>query len=195
MANQTMNSKKTNPALNPTKVITGEVRLSYANLWEPKSINGGAPKYSVSIIIPKIDTRTIGKVKAAIEAAYREGETKLKGNGKTVPALSALKTPLRDGDTERDDEAYKNSFFVNANSTTAPQIVDRSVQPILDRSEVYSGCYARVSVNFYAFNSNGNRGIACGLGNIQKVRDGEPLGGKSSAADDFATDLDDDFLS
>ena len=75
------------------------------------------------------------------------------------------------------------------------QIVDRSVQPILDRSEVYSGCYARVSVNFYAFNSNGNRGIACGLGNIQKVRDGEPLGGKSSAADDVATDLDDDFLS
>ena len=99
MANQTMNSKKPNPAPNPTKVITGEVRLSYANLWEPKSINGGAPKYSVSIIIPKIDTRTIGKVKAAIEAAYREGETKLKGNGKTVPALSALKTPLRDGDT------------------------------------------------------------------------------------------------
>lgn len=93
------------------------------------------------------------------------------------------------------DATYKNSFFVNANSTTAPQIVDRSVQPILDRSEVYSGCYARVSVNFYAFNSNGNRGIACGLGNIQKVRDGEPLGGKSSAADDFATDLDDDFLS
>ena len=94
-----------------------------------------------------------------------------------------------------DPKHYKNSFFVNANSTTAPQIVDRSVQPILDRSEVYSGCYARVSVNFYAFNSNGNRGIACGLGNIQKVRDGEPLGGKSSAADDFATDLDDDFLS
>ena len=89
----------------------------------------------------------------------------------------------------------REGFFVNANSTTAPQIVDRSVQPILDRSEVYSGCYARVSVNFYAFNSNGNRGIACGLGNIQKVRDGEPLGGKSSAADDFATDLDDDFLS
>ena len=68
------------------------------------------------------------------------------------------------------------------------------MQPILDRAEVYSGCYARVSVNFYAFNSNGNRGIACGLGNIQKVRDGEPLGGRSSAADDFATDVDDDFL-
>ena len=122
----------------------------------------------------------------------KEGVAKFGGK---IPNKAALKLPLRDGDTERDDEAYKNSFFVNANSTTAPQIVDRSVQPILDRSEVYSGCYARVSVNFYAFNSNGNRGIACGLGNIQKVRDGEPLGGKSSAADDFATDLDDDFLS
>ena len=196
MANQTMNSKKPNPAPNPTKVITGEVRLSYANLWEPKSINGGAPKYSVSIIIPKIDTRTVGKVKAAIEAAYREGETKLKGNGKTVPALSALKTPLRDGDTERpDDEAYADSYFINANSATAPGIVDSACETILERSQIYSGVYARASVNFFAFNSNGNKGIACGLNNIQKLRDGDPLGGKSRAEDDFATDDDDDFLS
>ena len=196
MANQTMNSKKPNPAPNPTKVITGEVRLSYANLWEPKSINGGAPKYSVSIIIPKIDTRTIGKVKAAIEAAYREGETKLKGNGKTVPALSALKTPLRDGDTERpDDEAYADSYFINANSATAPGIVDSACETILERSQIYSGVYARASVNFFAFNSNGNKGIACGLNNIQKLRDGDPLGGKSRAEDDFTTAEDDDFLS
>ena len=83
---------------------------------------------------------------------------------------------------------------MNANSTTAPQIVDTSVQPIIDRSEVYSGCYARVSINFYAFNSNGNRGIACGLGNIQKLADGEALGGKTTAAEDFASDTDDDFL-
>ena len=191
-----MNSKKTNPALNPTKVITGEVRLSYANLWEPKSINGGAPKYSVSIIIPKSDTRTIAKIKAAIEAAYREGETKLKGNGKTVPALSVLKTPLRDGDTERpDDEAYAGSYFINANSATAPGIVDSACETILERSQLYSGVYARASVNFFAFNSNGNKGIACGLNNIQKLRDGDPLGGKSRAEDDFATDDDDDFLS
>lgn len=196
MANQTMNSKKTNPAPNPTKVITGEVRLSYANLWEPKSINGGAPKYSVSIIIPKSDTRTIAKIKAAIEAAYREGETKLKGNGKTVPALSALKTPLRDGDAERpDDEAYAGSYFINANSGTAPGIVDSACEPIFERSQIYSGVYARASVNFFAFNSNGNKGIACGLNNIQKLRDGDPLGGKSRAEDDFATDDDDDFLS
>ena len=196
MANQTTNRKNQNPVPNPTKVITGEARLSYANLWEPKSINGGAPKYSVSIIIPKSDTRTIGKVKAAIEAAYREGETKLKGNGKTVPALSALKTPLRDGDTERpDDEAYADSYFINANSATAPGIVDSACETILERSQLYSGVYARASVNFFAFNSNGNKGIACGLNNIQKLRDGDPLGGKSRAEDDFATDDDDDFLS
>ena len=195
MANQTTNRKNQNSVPNPTKVITGEVRLSYANPWEPKSINGGAPKYSVSIIIPKIDTRTIGKVKAAIEAAYREGETKLKGNGKTVPALSALKTPLRDGDTERpDDPAYNNAYFINANSATAPGVVDADRQEIINRSEVYSGVYGRASINFYAFNSNGNKGIACGLNNLQKIRDGEPLGGKSRAEDDFATYDDEDFL-
>ncbi len=183
--------------INPMKVITGsETRWSYANIWEAKSINGGTPKFSVSLIIPKSDTRTIAKLKAAIEAAYREGEAKLKGNGKTVPPLSAIKTPLRDGDTERpDDPAYANAYFINANSATAPGIVDADRQPILDRSEVYSGVYGRASINFYAFNSNGNRGIACGLNNLQKIRDGDPLGGKSRAEDDFATELDEDFLS
>lgn len=179
-----------------TKVITGEnVRWSYANVWDPKSINGSAPKYSVSLIIPKSDKATVAKINAAIQAAYEEGESKLKGNSKSVPALSVLKTPLRDGDLERpDDEAYKNSYFVNANSATAPGIVDADRQPILDRSEVYSGVYGRASINFYAFNSNGNKGIACGLNNLQKIKDGEPLGGKLRAEDDFA-DEEDDFLS
>ena len=158
----------------------------------PTPTSGSNPKYSVSLIIPKTDTKTIDAINAAVDAAIKDGAAKFGGK---IPNKAALKLPLRDGDLERDDEAYKGAYFVNANSTTAPQIVDRSVQPILDRAEVYSGCYARVSVNFYAFNSNGNRGIACGLGNIQKVRDGEPLGGRSSAADDFATDVDDDFLS
>lgn len=181
----------------PTKVITGpNTRLSYANVWEPKSINGGAPKFSVSLIIPKSDTKTVAKINAAIEAAYKEGESKLKGNGRSVPALSAIKNPLRDGDLERpDDEAYANSYFVNANSSTAPGIVDADCNPILERSEVYSGVYGRASINFYAFNSNGNKGIACGLNNLQKIRDGEPLGGKSRAEDDFDTEDDDDFLS
>lgn len=181
---------------NPMKVITGpETRWSYANVWEPKSINGGAPKYSVNLVIPKSDTKTVKKIKAAIKAAYDEGQGKLKGNSRTVPALSVLKTPLRDGDTERpDDPVYANSYFINANSASAPGIVDADCQPIIDRSEVYSGVYGRASINFYAFNSNGNKGIACGLNNLQKIKDGEPLGGKSRAEDDFSTEEDDDFL-
>ncbi len=182
---------------NPMRVITGpNTRWSYANVWEAKSINGGTPKFSVSLIIPKSDTKTVEKIKAAIQAAYQEGEAKLKGNGKTVPPLESIKTPLRDGDLDRpDDPAYENSYFINANSTVAPGIVDIDRQPILERSEVYSGVYGRASINFYAFNSNGNRGIACGLNNLQKVRDGEPLGGRTRAEDDFADlDDDDDFL-
>ena len=189
-------TRMSNKVKNPMKVITGpNTRWSYCNVWQPKSINGGTPKYSVSLIIPKSDTVTINKIKAAIEAAYKEGEAKLKGNGRSVPALSVLKTPLRDGDAERpDDESYANAYFVNANSATAPGIVDADRQPILDTSEVYSGVYGRASINFYAFNSNGNKGIACGLNNLQKIRDGEPLGGKSRPEDDFA-DEEEDFLS
>ena len=181
---------------NPMKVITGpNTRWSYANVWEPKSINGSTPKYSVSLIIPKSDTKTVAKIKAAIEAAYREGESKLKDNGKSVPALSILKIPLRDGDLEKpNDPAYAGSYFVNANAPSAPGIVDVDRNPILTHSEVYSGVYGRASIGFYAFNSSGNKGIACGLNNLQKIRDGEPLGGKASAEYDFVTDDDDDFL-
>lgn len=182
---------------NPQKVITGpKTRWSYANVWEPKSINGGTEKYSVSLIIPKSDMATLDKIHAAIEAAYQEGQAKLKGNGKTVPALATIKTPLRDGDLERpDDEAYKNAYFINANSPNAPGIVDADCNRILDRSEVYSGVYGRASINFYAYNANGNKGIACGLNNLQKIADGEPLGSRASAEADFATEDDEDFLS
>ena len=182
---------------NPTKVITGpQTRWSYANVWNPKSINGGKPKYSVSLIIPKSDVRTVEKIKAAIKAAYEEGQSKLKGTGKSVPSLSALRTPLRDGDIDRpDDEAYKGSWFINANSDSAPGIVDADRNPILTRSEMYSGVKGRASISFFAYNVNGNRGIACGLNNLQKLADGTPLGGKSRAEDDFATDDVDDFLS
>lgn len=182
---------------NPLKVVTGpDTRWSYVNAWEPKSINGGTPKYSVSLIIPKSDKKTIEKIKAAIEAAYREGEGKLKGNGRTVPPLATLKTPLRDGDVERPgDPAYANAYFMNANNSSAPGIVDADRQPILERSEIYSGVFGRASVNLYAFNTNGNKGIACSLNHLQKIRDGAHLGGKSNAEDDFATEDDDDFLS
>lgn len=187
------NKNNTRAKLSPTKVVTGIVRLSYANVWEPKSINGGAEKHSVSLIISKADTKTIAAINAAVDAAIEEGRGKFGGK---IPNKAVLKLPIRDGDIDRpDDEAYADCYFVNANSNTAPEIVDKDLNPILSRSEIYSGVYARVSVNFYAFNSNGNRGIACGLGNIQKIRDGEPLGGKTSAADDFVSDYDaDDFL-
>lgn len=169
---------------NPTKVVTGVVRLSYANVWEPRSINGGPEKYSVSIIVPKSDTKTIKNINDAIDAAIEDGKGKFGGK---IPSKNQLKLPLRDGDIDKKhDDAYADSYFINANSRTAPEIVDRHVNPILDRSEVYSGVYARVSINFYAFNTNGNRGVACGLGNIQKINDGEPLGGGSSASSDFA---------
>ncbi|PYG84781.1 uncharacterized protein DUF2815 [Ruminiclostridium sufflavum DSM 19573] len=174
-----------------TKVITGVVRLSYANVWEPKSINGSSEKYSVSVIIPKSDIKTINEINTAVDLAIKESAGKFGGK---IPNKASLKLPLRDGDAERDDEAYKGAYFVNANSKTPPQIVDKDLNPILDKTEVYSGCYARVSLTFYAFNSNGNKGIACGLGNIQKIRDGESLGGRSSAEDDFASAVEDDFL-
>lgn len=181
--------------VNPTKVITGVCTFSYLNCWEPKSINGSNPKFSVSLIIPKSDTKTVERIKNAIQAAYEEGAAKLKGNGKSVPALKNIKYPLRDGDEERpDDENYKGCYFINANSATAPGIVDADCQPIITRSEMYSGVKGRASINLYAFNSNGNRGIACGLNNLQKISDGTPLGGKSRAEDDFATAEDDDFL-
>lgn len=166
------------------------VRFSYANVHQPASINGSDPKYSLSIIIPKSDKKAIKKVKDAIQRATQENKDKFGGK---VPAN--LKNPLRDGDVDREeDDAYANSYFINANSKVKPGIVDADLNPILDQSEFYSGCYGRVSLTFYGFNVNGNRGIAAGLQNIMKTADGEPLGGRSSAEDDFGDEDDEDIL-
>lgn len=176
-----------------TKITTGKVRFSYANVWEPKSINGSDPKYSVSLIIPKSDTETINKIKAAIEEAKKEGAAKLGGKSGKIPAN--IKTPLRDGDEDRpDDDAYADSYFVNANSFTRPGIVDRNIEPILDRLDFYSGCYGQASVTFYAYAVNGNKGIAAGLQNLRKLEEGEPLGGRSRPEDDFEPFEDNGFL-
>jgi hypothetical protein len=164
-----------------TKVII-PCRISFANIWEPKSINGSEEKYSVSCIIPKSDKKTLERIHKAVEAAKQIGISK-KWGGK-IPAN--LKLPLRDGDIDRpDDEAYADAMFVNANSKDAPQIVDRKVQPIIDPMECGSGDYCNVSVNFYAYNANGNRGVAASLGNLQKIKDGERLAGRTSASSDF----------
>lgn len=165
----------------PTKVII-PCRISFANIWQPKAINGGDEKYSVSCVIPKSDRKTLTLIQKAVEAAKEDGKTR-KWSGKIPPNL---KLPLRDGDIDRpDDETYQDCMFVNATSKDAPGIVDRRVQPVTDPMMVYSGCYCNVSVNFYPFNANGNRGVAAGLSNIQFVKDGERLSGRASAESEF----------
>lgn len=165
-----------------TKVLV-DARLSYAHIFHPESINDSdVKKYSVSLIISKKDKKSLAAIENAIAEAILQGvETKWGGK-----KPKNLKTPLRDGDEERDDEAYADSYFINASSNQRPGIVNRKLEPIIDEEEVYSGCYAKVSVNFYPFDANGNRGVACGLNNIMKLRDGEPLGGRVSAEVDFA---------
>ena len=175
--------------MSASKIVTGKARLSYVNLFQPRAQNEGQePKYSVCVLVPKTDTATVNKIKAAIEAAKEAG--KPTWGGKVPPGL---KVPLRDGDTARATPEYKGHWFINATSKQRPQVVDASVQPILSADEVYSGCYGRVSINFYAYNQNGNRGVAAGLGNVQKVADGEPLSGRSRAEDDF-TAVQEEFL-
>lgn len=171
-----------------TKVKTGKVRFSYCHVWEPSAIEeGGDKKYSVSIIIPKSDKATLKKINDVVD--YLKEQFKAKNGGK-LPIK--FKTPLRDGDEEREgDEAYKDSYFVNASSKTRPGIVDKNIEPILDQSEFYSGCYGRAAINFYSFDKSGNKGVAAGLNNLQKLEDGDSLAGKSSAAADFGDDADD----
>ena len=174
-----------------TKVITGEGIFSYLNCWEPKAASEDAtPKYSVSFIFPKSDKITYEKMMSAMKAAYENGQATLKGNSKVAPAFERLKLAVRDGDEKYEEDPdknaiYKNCWFVNASSKTAPGIVDRNRVEIIERKEMYSGVIGRVAINFYAYNTNGNKGIAAGLNNLQKIRDGAPLGGASRAEDDF----------
>lgn len=167
---------------NKVKIVTGKVRFSYANVFTPKAgMSGGDPKYSVSLIIPKSDTETVNKIKKAFEDAKTTNAAYFGG---TVP--KGLKGGLRDGDEERDDPSYAGCYFINANSAQRPDIVDANRESIIDPNEFYSGCYGRASVTFYPYNAAGSKGIACGLNNLQKLTDGDKLGGGSSAAADFA---------
>ena len=171
------------------KVITGKVRLCYPRLFKAEAFGDGQEaKYSVCILIPEDDKKTHAKINNTVEAAKEEGISS-KWGGKEP---KKLKLPLRDGE-ERDGEEYEGMYFLNASSTRKPHVVDKDVQEILDPDEIYPGCYGRVSLNFYPFDSNGNRGIAVGLNNVQKLADGERLGGSvSSAEDDFDDDWEDD---
>lgn len=179
---------------NGTKVITGEVRLSFVNLFTPKATGDNpTPKYSCMLLVPKTDKLTIKAIQEAQQAALEQGKSS-KFGGK-IP--KNWKNTFRDGDDEYDIEdrpEMEGMMFLNvsANESYPPNVVDRNVQPILDQSEVYSGCYARVSINAFAFSAQGSNGVSFGLNNVQKLRDGEPLGGVAPKAEDDFSALGDD---
>lgn len=180
--------------MSTTKVITGKVRFCYEHVFEPSAIDeASTAKYSICIVIDKDDKATISKVEAAIKAAIEDGKSKLANSKGVVP--SNLKTPLRDGDLERaDDPVFEHCYFINANSSRKPGLVDKDLNPIMSKEDFYSGCYGRASINFYAYDKP-SKGIACGLNNLQKLEDGEPLAGGASAEEDFGGDnaFDDDL--
>jgi hypothetical protein len=168
------------------KLLLKNVRASYCHVFEPHRFDGQEPKYTMAILIRKNDTELIHKINKAIEDAKQE--LKVKCGGKMPPNP---KLPLRDGDVDKaDQKAYVNHYWVNANSKNKPQIVDRKLKILDSEDDFYSGCYCNVTVNFYPYSTSGNKGVAVGLNNIQKLRDGERLDGKSSAFDDFEEEED-----
>lgn len=172
---------------NPKKVVTGKVRLSYVHLFEPySSFEGQDPKYSVVVLVPKSDTATIEKIRAAQKVALEEGKAS-KFNG-SIP--KNWKNTFRDGDDEDEvdhdrNPEYRGHYYMTVSNKTKPGVVDRDVNTILDPTEVYSGCYARVSINAFPFSASGNKGVSFGLNHVQKLADGEALGGITKAEDDF----------
>lgn len=175
-----------------TKVVTGKVRFSFVNLFEPRAFGDNQQaKYSIMLLIPKSDVATVQKCKDAIKAAAQKGISKHFG-GKLPPVI---KSTLKDADkdTNQDGEIFAEKwpetaghYIINVSCKNQPQIVDANLQPIIDPMEVYSGCYGRASINFFSYNNNGNKGVSAGLNNVQKLEDGEPLGNFSTAESDFA---------
>jgi len=171
-----------------TKVITGKIRMSFVNVFKPRAHTAGAEeKYSVTILLPKTDVTTKANIDAAIQAAIAQG--KEKWNGVVPPNVP---NPIRDGDGLKQDGTPFGSeckghwvFTASAKVDYKPEVIDQYYQPVLDQSEIYSGCYGRISVNFFPYFFAGKKGVGCGLNNVQKLSDGEPLSGRASAAEDF----------
>lgn len=167
--------------INETKVVFGPCRLSYTHLFDKYTpMSGGEGKYMTNVLISKEDKATIDAIEKAITAAKKAGVVS-KWGGREPKKLD---TPLRDGN-DKDDDLYADHFYINAKSSSRPQVIDSKKQPIMDEDEVYSGMWAVVSVTFYAYDVNGNRGVACGLNNVLKWKDDEHLGGRASAESDF----------
>ena len=163
------------------KFVTGKARFSFCNVFEPAPTPSGALKYSVSILIPKTDKDTIARFNKAFEECK---QANVNFFGGAIPKV--FKGGLRDGDTEKEDPVYAGHYFINASGNEKPGVVDADLNPIIDPSEFYSGCYGRASITLYPYDQSGSRGIAAGLSNVQKLEDGEKFGGASSAAADFA---------
>lgn len=174
------------PIVKDTKVIAGPFRLSYTHVFSKYAPDGDTSngKYMTNILIPKEEKETIKAFQQAIEAAKKAAVVS-KWSGKEPKKLDM---PLRNGDDKENDndEVYSGHFYVNAKSSTRPGVCDKNRTPIVDEDEIYSGVYAIVSVTFFGYDVSGNRGVACGLNNIMKFKDGERLGGRSSAESDFA---------
>lgn len=170
-----------------SKVVTGKVRFSYLYVFEPRAHQNGGEKYSVTILIPKSDSVTYNKIISAMTKTLEESiGTTFGGVKPTNP-----KMPLYDGDGYRPSgepfgEECKGHWVITASSNDKPEAVDVNLNPIMSKNELYSGCYGRVSLNFFAYNKNGNKGVGCGLMNIQKLEDGQSLTGRTTAAEDFA---------
>lgn len=180
-----------------TKVVTGKVRFSFVHVFEPQESQGGDPKYGLTLLIPKSDTATLGKIKEAMEEAR---DKFCERNGANALPAKPNHT-LHDGDGQRpsgDDfgPECKGCYVINVSSKNPPVIVDAFRNEITNPAEVYSGCYGRASINFYGYSKNGKKGISAGLLSIQKLSDGEPFGtvGSADDFDDDYKDADDDFM-
>lgn len=179
--------------MSDTRVTTGKVRFSYVHVFQPYAARPDqAPKYSVTVLVPKSDVQTKARLDAAIEAAKQKGIAE-KWNGVCPPILA---TPLYDGDGVRPSDGMPFGdeckghwvFTASANAEYPPEVVDANLNPIINQSEIYSGIYGRVNVNFFPYFAGGKKGVGCGLGPVQKLEDGQPLGGgRTTASDAFGS--------
>jgi hypothetical protein len=167
-------------ATGPNRVKTPKFRSTFAFVFEPRETPNGELKYSTGMIFSKDDLAILRPVAQAIVDVTAK---KFGIDWKKWP--KNLKCPIGDGDEERDGKEWENSWFLNAGSKSKPGIVDRNLDPIIDREEFYSGCFARASLTFYAYDTSGNKGVGTGLNNLIKWEDGDRLDGSTSAEDDF----------
>lgn len=174
----TASSVSANTDKDKQRILTPEFRVSYPHVFKPNSIRGSKPKYSITMLFPK--KGDLSTLKEALNCAKANAFGPNKANWP-----SDLQTPVDDGDKEKyqDKDGYAGHWVVKAstNEDQKPGVVDQNVQPILNASEFYPGCYARAYVYAYCWEYMGKRGISFILDHVQKTRDGKSFGGKKPA--------------